>query len=158
MVDAISYFSTDNTKLIEDLVQKLDAAIDAFHATYIPSDFDPFAKLTWVDDGGDDRTWKPLMQEIESGPASTDELDKLKSSWVAERRTEDQTVVIRRFNEMERKLLAYHYALADALVCAEHATGASKAAAAKALYRGWRAIYQVALCHAPQIARNRYYV
>ncbi|WP_082558082.1 SIR2 family protein [Methylobacterium sp. Leaf361] len=158
LVDSISNFSSDNTKLIEDLVQKLNTSIETFHSTYIPSDFDPFAGLTWVNDSDEGETWKPLMQAIEAGPASTEELDKLKSSWFAERRTEDQTVVIRRFNEIERKLLAYHYALANALVCAENATGASKVAAAKALYKGWRAIYQVALCHAPLIARNRYYV
>lgn len=159
LVEVISNFSSDNNRLLEDLISKLEDAVGKFHATYVPADADPFKEIEWKPDAGDDEAiWNPLMRSIESGPKSSGELDRLKSSWLAEIRTEDQAVTIKRFNELEQKLVEYHYALVDALVCTETVSGSVKVRAVMALYKGWNVLFQVGLLHAPVIARNRYFV
>lgn len=97
-----------------------------------------------------------VSDRLESGPASTEELDELKTSITAEQRTKDQKVSILRFIASEMNVVRVGYSLQKGLESAKSASAASKKAAAEGLLNGHRLAYEVATVFAPLIADKKY--
>lgn len=158
LVEVISGLSADNTSLLKNLTERLMFATEAFYEQYNVENLDPHAKLEWqisVDEG--EELWKPIADELAAGPTDAAELDKLKRSISAEKRSEDQIVVIRDFSKIEKNIHHNSQQLIAALKNAVDVDGALKIAAAKAVYRAYAAHFQIGLMFAPLIARQRYF-
>jgi hypothetical protein len=130
-----------------------------FAGGYLLENVDPFEEITWPLHPMEDQTfWAPLAERISNGPIASTEIDQIKRSLLSEKKTEDQVVVLRSFDEAERKLVAYLAALVAALKNSDSIDGTLKKVAMRAAFRGFFCIYQVGLIYAPLIAKHRYYV
>jgi hypothetical protein len=116
LVEVIAEIASDNSALVEDIVSKLEAALEEFGERYIPETFDPFARLEWPShQDEEEQLWKPLSQMIAAGPRNVSEIDEIKRSLLAEGNARNQIVVFEKFDRLERRLVAYHRALVEAL-------------------------------------------
>ncbi|NIX78108.1 SIR2 family protein [Microvirga terricola] len=159
LVEVISGIGADNTALVTDLVTKLDSCISEFNSTYGSENVDPFEELVWpVHTKEEEELWQPLAARIEAGPASQAELDQVKRSLLAEKRTHDQTVVLRKFDEMERRLVAYCSELREALKNSDTIDGSLKKHAVESLLDSMFVVYRVGIMYAPLIAKYRTYI
>ena len=159
LVEVISGLASDNTLLINDVSNKLREEIRRFRASYGLARLDPFEKVEWSDNVlEEEHLWKPISQQLESGPLAPVELDEVKRSLTAEQRTEDQTIVLRNFDDSERRLVALHLALLASLRNSDNVDGDLKANSIKLAYEGYLLEYQIALIHSPIIAKYPIFV
>ena len=127
LVEVIAALSADNSLLIGDIVGKLENSLAQLENRYPLQDFDPFIKVEWAGNADEqERLWEPVSTALAGGPLAADEVDKLKRSIQAERRTEDQSVIIFQFDKLERKVVAYHRCLIDALASCDSLDGNEK--------------------------------
>lgn len=159
LVEVISGCSVDSSDFITELVEKIEICMAEFNESYAIHNRDPFASVQWpLNPLEDDKLWKPLAERLSAGPATPETLDSLKRSIQAEKRSEDQTVVLRKFDAMERRLIAYHGALREALRNSDSLDGPLKIRAVRAAIDAYFIIYQVGLIYAPLIAKRNFYV
>jgi hypothetical protein len=97
-----------------------------------------------------------VSERLERGPASTTELDTLKTSIQAERRTDDQKVSIIKFIASEKSVTTNAYNLTVALENTKNASATAKKAAALAVIGGHTLAYEVASVFVPLIAEKKY--
>lgn len=156
LVEIISGVSVDNGSLVEDIVSKLEKSLDLFEAQYHIADFKPFDDILWTQPKDEeDRLWKPIALKLEEGPKSSAEIDDLKRSLVSEKRTEEQSVVIRNFDTYEREIIDYQTTLTLALNNSDTLDGKMKLRAVKAIYAALQVMMQSGVLLAPAIADKK---
>lgn len=159
LIEVISGFSADNTALVTDLSIKLESAVSRFYDEYKIHDLDPYAGLTWVQDDQEEKNvWTAVSDKLSSGPANGDEIDELKKSIYAEKRTEDQTVTIKKFSDIENSVAYNQQSLISAIRNSSDISGPLKVRAMSALYESYVISYQIPLIFAPIIAEKKYFV
>lgn len=158
LVEVISGLSSDNTALVSDLAEKLESAIDSFYETYKIKDLDPYKDLDWVySEEEEERLWRPVTERLESGPASEQEVDRVKRSILSERKTHDQAIIISDFREREKSVTFNQHTLVTALNNAVEIDGILKVRAAKAIYQAFKIAMQVGFLFSEIIANRRYF-
>jgi len=158
LVEVISAMSSDNTNLVEDLCLKLEQAISTFRAAYGMDTVDPISSIEWLHDPEEEkRTWSAVAERLAAGPVETKEIDIVKRSIMAEKRTENQNVVIRDFVASDQDIVRNKGALSDAITNAVDVSGALKVRAINAIFEAYRISYQVGVVLSPFIATNRYF-
>jgi hypothetical protein len=116
VVEVITAVSADNVPLVNDIVAKLENALVQLDERYPLKRSDPFAKIEWpAGVNEEERLWQPVAAALAAGPPGATEVDKLKRSILAERRTENQSVILFEFDKLEGKVTAYFRALIDAI-------------------------------------------
>lgn len=158
LVEVISGLSADNTGLIEDLCAKLEAALAAFQEQYALGEFDPYLNLEWKASTEEGKIWNKVSKDLAEGPADTAEVDKVKRSILAERRTEDQAVVIQNFSALEKSITHNQYELIAAINNAVDISGQLKTRAVKAILDAYLVAFQVGVLFSPIIASRKYFV
>jgi SIR2-like domain len=157
-VEVVSGLSADNTVLMMELTAKLEHLLDDFSNTYVPDTFDPFADLRWSTSEKEEGVmWAKVQQRIEDGPHSQAEIDIIKSSLVAERMTVSQTVAFEKFDKVERRLFAFHFAVEEALKNSDELDGELKKRAARAVLRAYFKLFQVTILLAPILVSVKFY-
>jgi hypothetical protein len=105
LVEVITALSADNSLLVGDIVENLENSLSQLESRYPLRKSDPFVKAEWAANANEEeRLWEPVSAALAGGPLAADVVDKLKRSIQAERRTEDQSVVIFEFDQLESKL------------------------------------------------------
>jgi SIR2-like protein len=156
LVEVVTALSADNSTLILDIVEKLDSAIVEFNAQYALGKADPFAEVRWPShEKEEERLWQPVTKAIAAGPLAADELDRLKRSIEAERRTEDQSVVVRDFDRREKMIGSYYQVLIAALTNSDTLAGSEKMRAMHAVLDANHLFYNIAVLLSSVIARHR---
>lgn len=159
LVEVISGLSADNTALVENLTEKLENSIKHFYGHYDLRDFDPVADFEWkLSLEEEQKTWDAVATSLQAGPTSSAELDKLKTSVMAERRTDNQFVIIRDFNLLERSLLDNKAEVITAISNAVDIEGELKLRAVRAIVEAYTLIYRLGFVFAPAIASRRYFM
>lgn len=159
LVEVISAISSDNTNLVTDLCSKLEDAVAAFRTAYGLEGLDPVAEIEWMyDEEEEKRTWSAVTERLSAGPADTAEIDAVKRSILAERRTENQDVVIRDFALNEQDIMRNQIALRDAIGNAVDIDGKLKVRAIMAIHSAYLIAYQIGIVFSPLIAGNRYFM
>lgn len=116
VLDVVSAFKPNDPSLIEAVSRDLKERIEEFSQGVVTQDFDPLLGAIWpANDREDEQLWTPVTNAISSGPAKTEQIDILKTSYLAEARTEDQSFRIKKFVELEYSLFLAHHALSDLL-------------------------------------------
>ena len=103
LVEVIAGLSKDNDFLIRDLVERVETCLGSFYERYELAGIDPYGELDWATDRDEQvALWEPITERLAEGPASDNQVDRLKRSIISEQRTSDQDVIIREFSEIER--------------------------------------------------------
>ncbi|MBD8737609.1 metallophosphoesterase family protein [Sphingomonas sp. CFBP 13706] len=158
VVDVISGVSADNTSLVKALTDKLQEQLTQFDTKYFPRQFDPLAGALWpTTEGEDEKLWKPIAAQIEAGPKPTSEIDEVKTSLLAEKRTATQEVSLAKYSQLESALFECTGILIDALRNADDVQGDLKLRALEAILQARHVIFQVGSLLAPALASERYY-
>jgi len=158
VVDVITGLSADNTNLIRTLTDKLQERLLEFDAKYFPRTFDPLAGALWPTSiGEEEKLWKPIAAQIEAGPKSTQEIDSVKTSLIAETRTAIQQVNLEKYSQLESALFECNLILIDALRNADDVQGDLKLRALEASLQARHVIFQVGSLCAPRLASQRYF-
>ena len=159
LTEVISELSTDNEVLVFDVVTKLEQALEEFGSKYLPEDFDPFARLEWLNDPEEHKNlWEPLNEMVSKGPRNPTELDEIKRSIVDERRSTNQTITVQKFDQLERRLLRLQYSWSEALRNSDNLQGDLKRRSVTAILKGFFKIYQIGLVFSSEIAKRPYFV
>lgn len=156
LVEVLCGMLPDCSRLLDDLTQKLTYSLEQFYERYPIRGLDFHADAKWELNSHEDDLWEAVSDRIDQGPASTQELDELKTSIHAERRTADQKVSIIKFIASEMNVTTSVWHLTKALESAKHASAASKKAAAIAIINGQVLTYEVASVFVPLIAERKY--
>lgn len=158
LVEVIAELSSDNTTLVTRIVEKLEEDLEIFEIDYVPLTFDIFEKLEWRDNPEEEnKLWKVLSEKIADGPRKTCEIDLIKRSVIAETLTYDQTVTIRRYDNLGRKLFLHNSALLSVLKSIDNLDGELKKRAIKAVYSAALKVMQISVIHAHDIIKHPYY-
>jgi hypothetical protein len=158
LVEAISGLSSDNTILVTELTNKLEDLTHSFATAYIPNDFDPFLAVRWAPrEEQEDALWSEVAKSIESGPHNPAEMDEIKKSLVSEKMTKSQAVAFDKFGNAERRLVAFHLVLEDALKNCDELDGELKKRAARAVLLANFKLFQIATILAPVLFSQQFY-
>lgn len=158
IIDVITGLSTDNTILVSALCEQLESLLEQFSGKYLPIEFDPMSSAVWPDSKTDDEAlWKPITDQIDSGPKTSGEIDVIKSSLLSEVRTADQEVTFARFVELEIALFHLSNLLEAAIRNSDDIGGNLKLRAVDALLRSHMVGYQVGFAFSPVIASRKYF-
>jgi hypothetical protein len=155
VIDVVTGLSSDNSAVVEHLTGVMLRYLNEFAERYVRGDFDPLLLARWPDDENEEETvWKPVQAAIAAGPAKPEEIDQLKTSFLAEARTADQQVRLDKFTELEHALFAVDLILGDALKNADDIGGPLKLAALDAVLRASLVAFQVGVMFAPELAKR----
>jgi hypothetical protein len=130
--------------------------MDTFYRDYPIAGFDFHEDAVWNLDREERELWSSVFARLDKGPATTQELDELKTSLSAERRTEIQKVTIIKFIASEKHVTSKMAYVSIALESAKNASAESKKAAASAVINGLVLAYEVASVFVPLIAEKKY--
>jgi hypothetical protein len=156
LVEVITALSADNALLVGDIAGKLEHSLSQLESRYPLRKSDPFTKVEWPANADEaERLWEPISAALAGGPLAADAVDKLKRSIQAEQRTEDQSVIIFEFDQLERKVVAYSRCLIDALVSSESLGGNEKKRALHAIFEAYHLYYIIGILNSSRIARHR---
>jgi hypothetical protein len=97
LVEVLCGTLPDCSLILDDLTVKLNTSIKTFYELYPIDGFDLHKNKIWEVEAGEGALWDRVAKRLEKGPAGTQELDELKTSIQAERRTDDQKVSIIKF-------------------------------------------------------------
>ena|GEM_PF-3737365 len=146
----------DCSAILDDLVSKFNESIQRFYEDYPIRGLDFHRDAKWEIESDDRHLWDAVSDGIEKGPATTAELDELKTSIHAERRTVDQKVSIIKFIASEKTVSANANSIKIALESAKQASASSKINATLALINVVALTYEVASIFIPLIAEKKY--
>lgn len=158
VVDVITGLETGNADILNHLTDKLNRHLDEFAQSYVRADYDPLLPALWPDqDDEEEKLWKPVHKALENGPNSATEIDRLKTSILAEIRTQDQQVRFQKFKKLEHSLFIAASLLADALRNSDDSLGTIKLAALDAILRSELVAFQVGTMFADKLASRKYF-
>jgi hypothetical protein len=154
VVDVITGINSDNTLVIEHLTQRLTGRMEEFAEKYLPSEYDPLINAVWPDNNKEEeQLWGPVQKAIDSGPAASTAIDKLRTSVFSEARTADQSVTYAKFLALEIEVFLAAHLLVDALKNSDDVDGKLKLSAYEAVLRSQMIAYQVGFMFAPMLAK-----
>ena len=156
LVEVLCGTLTDASIVLDDLSSRLSQGITEFYKEYPIAGLDCHAGIRWEADTDDSALWESVTERFDKGPAGTQELDELKTSIHAERRTDDQKVSIIKFIASEQSVSSRAIALVTALGSVKHASAPSKVRAAAVVIDGMILTYEVANIFVPLIAERKY--
>ena len=156
LVEVLCGTLNDATTVLEDLTAKLATSLFVFYKNYPIANLDFHENIRWERSNKEGAFWDAVSDRVEGGPASSQELDELKTSIQAERRTIDQKVSIIKFITSEKSVASIAWSLQTALESAKNATAAAKKAAAIEVIRSHTLAYEVASVFVPLIAEKKY--
>lgn len=155
-IDVITGLSSENSEIITTLVDVLEGHLSEFEKKYVRPDFDPLIGAIWPDSNNEDNhLWKPVQEAIANGPASSGEIDNLKTSMTAEAMTSNQRISFEKFNELEHALFISSYILGDALKNADDVAGDLKVRAWEAIVQTNLTVLQVGTIFSPELAKRK---
>ena len=158
VVDVITGLSSDNAAVVEALTSKLERDLKEFSERYVKSEFDPLLRAVWPDnDEDDEKIWAAVSEQIASGPRDANEIDTIKSSIVSEARTQNQTVVLEKFVDLENSLFIEGRILTDALRNSDDVSGALKLRALDAVLKAHHVAYQIGSVFSKIISERNYF-
>lgn len=158
VMDVISSFTSNNPLAIESLTTHLSEGIAEFERDVAESGFDPLLGASWPRlENEEEAVWRPIADAIEAGPATTDEVDSLKTSYLAEARTANQNVVLQKFRQLEFTLFSCRLALQDVLRNVDDVGAENKLKAYEKLLKCELAAFQLGTIFAPELASSRIY-
>ncbi|MBE9635795.1 SIR2 family protein [Salipiger mangrovisoli] len=157
LIEVLCGILADSSKVISRISLQLDRAFGDFYEKYPISGLDLHEQATWIISADEPKHWEELAKQIESGPANSSELDKLKSSIQAERRTDDQKISIMKFMASEKNVSMIGGALRTAVESSKSASGIVKLAAARSVLKVNKLAYEVATVFAPLIAEEKHF-
>lgn len=156
LVEVLCGTLSDCSDVLENIMDKLERSITAFYNKYPLKGVDIHSKVKWQITNQEDDIWKNVSAQIDEGPAGTSELDQLKTSLAAERRTDDQKISILRFFVSESSVSITSSRLRRAIESAKSANAKAKRAAIDCVVRAYMLTYEVATLFAPLIAERKY--
>lgn len=146
----------DSSIILNDLTTKAKSAFANFYNDYPINGLDFHLGVRWEKKKNEQALWDSVADRLDKGPASTQELDELKTSVYAERRTVDQKVSIIKFIASEHTITRHTAYLIKALESTKNASASSKLAATTAIVDGTILTYEVASIFVPLIAERKY--
>ena len=156
VIDVITGLSSENSEIVEILLEKLSTHLDEFGEKYVKPDFDPLLTAIWPSKDDEEETlWIPVQEAIKRGPADSKRIDELRSSMLAEARTANQQITYQKFTELEHALFAEAFMLADALKNADDVSRTLKIRAWDAILRMNLVVFQVGTMFAPYLAKRK---
>lgn len=156
LLEVICGTLADSSEVLQDVADKYSLSLGKFYQKYPIDGLDFHAGVKWERQNDEEQKWESLISKLDEGPASTTELDQLKTSIISERRTADQKVSIIEFIASETNVSVTGRQLRVALESAKNATGYAKKAAAKVVVENYKLAYQVASVFAPLIAERKF--
>lgn len=156
LVDVLCASVSNCDKILANIEQKLTDSLNKFYQKYPIEDIDVHKGGIWKIKNTEKDTWDIVSKEIECGRASTAELDKLKTSILAERRTNDQNISINDFITSEKTVTQAGYMLRTALESARGVSANTKLSSIDKIIRCYKLAYEVATLFAPIIAKEKY--
>jgi predicted MPP superfamily phosphohydrolase len=158
VIDVVTGLESENDLVLDHLTQQLNARLNDFGVKYVEPEFDPLLTALWPDNTQEqERLWNPIQEAIEKGPSSTNEIDELKTSFLAEARTDHQQVVYQNFTDLENVLFVIGSSLCDALRNSDDALADLKLAALDAILRMEMVAFQVGTMFAEKLATQRFF-
>ncbi|MER9836142.1 SIR2 family protein [Mesorhizobium sp. M0145] len=157
LIEVICGMLPNCSLVLDDLTCKLEISMERFYDYYPIKGLDFHESAKWEFGNTESEIWKGVTDRFDKGPIGTQELDDLKTSLQAERRTGDQKVSIIKFIASEKTVSANVHNLVIALESAKHASASAKKAAATAVISGQVLAYEVASLFIPLIAENKYF-
>ena len=154
LVDVITSLNPDCTPIFNALNNRLKEHIEEFFDTYINKEFDPLSKALWSNsDDEEEKVWAPIRKELESSAKTTDEIDVVKTSLQAERRSADQKIKYEKFSALEYALFSRRRMLADALRNSDNVSGDIKLAVLKNIFDAYLIAFQVGTYLSPLLGK-----
>lgn len=156
--EVICGLSAEGGLLLQDVTQKLNSELATFWKEYVAPSFNPYDSIKWnQNQNEEEELWEKIEQDGLAAPRDPKQLDEIKTCVISEHASRDQSVIFRRFDDCERRLIALSGELARMLKASDSIDGHLKVEATKALYKTQLVILQVALLLAPRIAANQYF-
>ncbi len=156
LIEVISGLSADNTELVKNLTKGLNDAIDEFYNQYNIRDLNPYDRLEWTySEEVEAAIWKDITESLEQGPDAIPEIDKLKRSIEAERKTELQSTIIMDFKEREKSVTLSRSVLMTAINNAVDVEGSLKVNAIQAIVEASKIVVRIGFIFSPLIAEQK---
>lgn len=155
VIEVIAGLSTDNTNIVENLIKRLETALDTFHQKYVDESFDPYKSAHWPDNTQDETFWKSITDEIEKGPCQTNEIDLIKTSLHSELKTGNQKTHFWKLQELEIQIFKTAYFLLEALKNSDDIEGELKKRSVLNFYKTHLIGLQIGAILAPLLAQYR---
>jgi len=159
VIDVVTGLESENNLVLEHLTEQLNERLVDFGAKYAKPTFDPLLDAIWPDDDEEQqKLWNPVYASIEEGPRCAADIDELKSSIIAEARTDHQQVIYREFTDLENVLFVVGSTLSDALRNSDDALAELKLNALDTLLRTELVAFQVGTIFADKLSTQRFFV
>ena len=118
----------------------------------------PLQKALWaVSEKEEEQTWQPITKAISEGPEEPQKIDRLKSSYMAEARTADQKIEIKKFLKLEFSLIIIKQNLMEVLKNVNDVGRDKKVRAYEGLLWSELSAFQVGTLFAPELAKSNFY-
>jgi len=156
LVEVLCGTLPDCSDVLINITEKLRQSMNAFYDKYPLQGLDLHREAKWSFTEHEDTVWKAVNEAIEEGPTGAAELDQLKTSVMAERRTLDQKVSIIKFIVSEGTVAISAQQLRSAVESAKFARAEVKLSSTDAYISSVGLTYEVATIFAPLIAERKY--
>ncbi|WP_296716226.1 hypothetical protein [Erythrobacter sp.] len=158
VLDVVTALNPNSDRIIDALGSDLVRALQEFQEQVVKENFDPLLDALWAsNDKEDEQTWQPIAKAISEGPEKPEKIDSLKSSYLAEARTADQEVTIKKFHEIEYNLVIIKKNLVEVLKNVNDVDRDKKVSAYESLLKAELCSFQVGTVFAPELAQSRFY-
>jgi hypothetical protein len=157
LVEVLCGTLSDCSEVLTNITDKLERSMETFYQKYPLNGLDFHAQAKWEITDQEDNIWKMIAEKIEEGPTGITELDQLKTSLAAERRTADQTISILNFIVSESSVAIRASQLRTAIESAKNAKAVVKLSSIDSVIRSYALTYEVATIFAPLIAEKKYF-
>lgn len=156
LIDVLCAMVPNCDEILLNIERKLIQSLDSFYEKYPIAGINVHEGRKWDIGESEEELWKLVAERVESGPASTAELDELKTSVLAEKRTVDQKVSLVKFIASEKTVTRASMVLRAALENARGMSAEVKISSIDAVVRSNALVYEVATIFATLIAERKY--
>jgi len=158
VLDVITALKPNDDRIIDALCDDLKETLENFEREVIDKQFDPLQKALWaVSEKEEEQTWQPITKAISEGPEEPQKIDRLKSSYMAEARTADQKIEIKKFLKLEFSLIIIKQNLMEVLKNVNDVGRDKKVRAYEGLLWSELSAFQVGTLFAPELAKSNFY-
>jgi hypothetical protein len=156
LVEVLCGTLPDCSNVLTHITSKVEQSLSTFYEKYPLNGLDLHVDAKWEITSEEENVWKKIADRVEEAPTGTAELDELKTSLTAERRTEDQKVSIIKFIVSETSVSVAASRLRTAIENAKSARADIKKAAVDAVINSYILTYELATILSPLIAEKKY--